>query len=108
MWVLPEGAIEKMKGRKRCQPFPNINRYTFSWELPGDLVAWLQSLVGELRSYKPHDMAKGKRRIHTHTHIHTHTSRLASTVPCMVCWNWLILACESKLLNFQELLKSSC
>ena len=73
MWVLPEGAIEKMKGRKRCQPFPNINRYTFSWELPGDLVAWLQSLVGELRSYKPHDMAKGKRRIHTHTHTYTHT-----------------------------------
>ena len=71
MWVLPEGAIEKMKGRKRCQPFPNIKRYTFSWELPGDLVAWLQSLVGELRSYKPHDMAKGKRRIHTHTHTHT-------------------------------------
>ena len=70
MWVLPEGAIEKMKGRKRCQPFPNINRYTFSWELPGDLVAWLQSLVGELRSYKPNDMAKGKRRIHTHTHTH--------------------------------------
>ena len=79
-YVASRRSNKKMRGRKRCQPFPNIKRYTFSWELPGDLVARLQSLVGELRSYKPHDMAKGKRihrhtdtQTHTQTHTHTHT-----------------------------------
>ena len=40
-------------------------------------MAQLQSLVGELRSYKLHDMAKGKRGIHTHTHTHTHIHTLS-------------------------------
>ena len=88
-YVASRRSNKKMRGRKRCQPFPNIKRYTFSWELPGDLVARLQSLVGELRSYKPHDMAKGKRihrhtdtQTHTQTHTHTHTLTIMPSEFC--------------------------
>ena len=35
-------------------------------------MTWVQFLVGELRSYKPHNMAKGTKHTHTHTHTHTH------------------------------------
>jgi len=39
-------------------------------------VAWIQSLVGELRSYKMHGMAKNKKEKNCHRIIHNKHARL--------------------------------